>query len=121
MEPRNEANYSDLRRLECLCTIIIDKACVVPFIFLLRNLKIDTKFPKSVLTLWTSVAKQRGLECIIESGSMSIMYLIVLTPYTDGLIRRPNRSWDIVSFRGDVKDLLVFVERSAEKGSKVCS
>ena len=72
-----------------------------------------------MLTLWTSVAKQRGVECIIESGSMSIVYLIVLTPFTDGLIRRPSRSWNTVSFRGDLKDLLVFVERSVEKISKV--
>ena len=77
-------------------------------------------FPKSVLTLWTSVARQRGVECISESGNASISYLIQLTPYTDGLIRRPNRTWTIVSFSGNVKDLIVFVEKK-DKVSKVCS
>ena len=75
-------------------------------------------FPKSVLTLWTSVARQRGVECIIESGNASISYLIELTAYTDGLIRRPNRTWTIVSFSGNVKDLIVFVEKK-DKVSKV--
>ena len=56
---------------------------------------------------------------MIESGSASIAYHIVLTPYEDGLIRRPSRSWDVVSFSGSVKDLIVFVERVAEKSSKV--
>ena len=101
------------------CLLYLRYGTNVFFSFSPRNLNIDTKFPKSVLTLWTSVAKQRGVECIIESGSMSIVYLIVLTPYSDGLIRRPSRSWNTVSFRGDLKDLLVFVERSAEKISKV--
>lgn len=82
-------------------------------------MKIHATFPKSVLTLWASVAKQRGVECVIESGSMSIAYLIKLTPYTDGLIRRPSRSWNIVSFSGDVKDLIVFIERSVDKILKV--
>ena len=86
---------------------------------LCRNLKIDVTFPKSVLTLWTSVARQRGVECIIESGIASIAYLIQLTPYTDGLIRRPNRSWTIISFSGSVKDLIVFIEKK-DKISKVC-
>lgn len=84
-----------------------------------RNLKIDVNFPKSVLTIWTSVAKQRGVECIIESGTASISYKSVLTPYTDGLIRRPNRTWNVVSFSGNVKDLIVFIEKSKDRTSKV--
>lgn len=80
-----------------------------------RNLKIDATFPKSVLTLWTSVAKQSGVECVIESGNVSIAYRITLTPYADGLVRRPSRSWNIVSFSADVKDLIVFVETSVDK------
>ena len=84
-----------------------------------RNLKIDLSFPKSVLTLWTSVAKQRGVEFIIESGSASISYLIVLTPYADGLIRRPSRSWNVVNFSVNVKDMIVFIEKSADRTLKV--
>ena len=90
--------------------------CVCVFF---RNLKIDVSFPKSVLTLWTSVAKQQGVECIIESGTASIAYRIELTPHNDGLVRRSNRTWNVVSLSGRVKDLMIFIEKK-DKVAKVC-
>ena len=61
------------------------------------------------------------MECVIDSGNVSISCLITLTPFTDGLIHRPSRSWNIVSFSGDVKDLIVYVESSVDQLPKVIS
>lgn len=82
-----------------------------------RNLKINATFPESVLTLWASVARQRGVECSIGSGSLNISYLSVLTPFQDGLTRRPSRSWNIVNFSGAVQDVTVYVNTVAGQSS----
>ncbi|XP_070572768.1 bridge-like lipid transfer protein family member 2 isoform X2 [Ptychodera flava] len=74
-----------------------------------RFCEFNAKWPEFRVCYWASFAQQNGLEFNLGPGTFRVKCRRTLTPFNDGLLRRPQASWAIVQCASDIGESQVYL------------
>ncbi|XP_065892546.1 bridge-like lipid transfer protein family member 2 isoform X2 [Dysidea avara] len=73
----------------------------------IRSINFSLSLPVGSMTYWGSFSQQRGVKLTFKKAILKGCYVLTLKPFDDGLVRRPDSKWEVVSLIGEADDITV--------------